>query len=593
MGMLYLSTMDTLVSIAVLPFRIPGGEKSDFILAEGLVEELINGLSQIPLLRVLARSSSFSFRESEMAAQAIGAELGVDYVLEGSLFRIAEAVRISCQLVEVRTGYIAQSFRVDRSPDAVLLVPGQLASLIAGHFQLHFSTGDSFSSLKQHPAGEKAYLWYLRGRFALGQNTIEEYQNARSCFEKALHEVPEFPEALALLSTSLDRLVSRGRIPLVEGRTRARESALKAVALSPEGVEPLLALAEAHLHAWDWDAAQQVLTSAVRNFPGHARVRRVHARYLDCTLQWELAMSELHLAQRLDPVSVDLEQAIATIHVYAGNLTAGLELVNGILAAQADYRPALYIKGWCHILRNQLAEALEVFLKIEELVPLDRKGTSSLACIYALLGEKEKALKILDGLHQRQQREPEHDLSMDFVFLYHCLGQPETALEYLEKACDRRNSFLPFSYRSPYLKGLWKHPDFQRIHERSGLPSHIRQFKGQGDVPVLEIKCDTREVVRIPRDQLVYAQADDNYVQVFWLAEGKWHSRLLRLTLKSLSEQLSPKDFLRIHKSFLVNLHHPWSLSGNSRQAFLVLEALDKKLSVSRSAYPLVREKFS
>lgn len=588
-----ISPMSAIASIAVLPFSYLGPNPENSILGEGLAEELLLLLSRIDGLRVMARSSTFQFREGNTPIPEIAKQLGVGFVLEGKILQSGQQLRVSCQLIEAKTGFIILSERLNSSFTDLFTVQDEIAAAIAGSLQLQFLEGDLQKRIRKYPEGPTAYRYLLEGKHAFHQNTTEGFHKAFSLFEKALQLIPDFPEAKSGISISLSRLSLRGQVPYKSGMEQARQLALEAAKAAPDSVEPLLALAEAQLHNWEFAPVHETIHRAMSLFPGYAPVRRVYARYLNTVLQWDQAISELKLARKLDPLSLNLQLAIAEMYSNKEDFDQALKLTAPILQSNPEYRPAMYIRGWSHFLKGDFPAALEQFMRIDALVPEPFKGISSLGCVYAVMGEREKALEILTGLRNRQQRDPQNSIHMDFVFVYLYLGQPEVAIEYLSKSFEEHNSFLLFTYRHPALKPLWQLPEFQRIHDQVGLPAHIATFGDQSFNQVIHLESDTQENLHLQADQFVYAQAQDNYSRIFWIDQGKLKSHLLRLTLKNLELQLEEGQFLRCHRSFLINLSQQFILQGNSKQAFLSLPPQVQEIPVSRSEYPKIRELFT
>ncbi|MEM0998215.1 MAG: LytTR family transcriptional regulator DNA-binding domain-containing protein [Bacteroidota bacterium] len=567
-------------SIAILPFRNLSRNATDDFFSDGLTEELMALLSRVAGLQVTARTSAFSFKGQDRDAREIGRRLNVSHVLEGSVRIHAGQVRVATQLIDARTGFVLESTTFARKLDDLFAIQDELAAQITTQLRKQLA----LAAVPERKSGvdPQAYADYLKGNFFRNQRLPDPMRQAIQSYQRALRRVPDFPAAHAALSRCYTFLGLRSRLPLKEAQQQSRYHALRAVELAPDLVEAQLAHAISALYAWEWDRCRNAIIRATELNPGHAEVHLIYARYLKYCGLTPQAIREMELALRLDPLSTQIKVALTEMYYMDRQYDLAIASANQYLKETPDLRAALYNRGWTYLALGQYEKALVDFQRIEALIDNPNRRIGSTAIALALLGQEVEARQILDHLWARSRSETGHGLSIDFAAIHGALGSWDTSLEWLEKALPQHYGTLPLTWTYPFWDPIRDDARFVAILEKTGLPAHIRKIQGAAPQTVVTLQTDTRETLTLALEDLLYAQALDNYSRIVWREHGRVRRKTLRVTLKHLTEQLANPGFARVHKSFFVNLNAQPKRQGNLRSMELIFPDVSEPIPVSR-----------
>lgn len=569
-------------SIAILPFRNLGHRPEEEYFSDGIAEELMHTLSRVEGIMVTARTSAFSFKGQNVDARDIGKKLNVRYVLEGSVRNDGSNIRVAIRLIDAESGFLVHSETYDRDMQGIFAIQDELARLIANQLKARLGTGDQ-KRLSTSSLSAEAYEAYLKGRHAWYKQNPEDIHQAQTFFEQAIQIAPDFALAYAGLARCFSFQGIRGQIPIAEANQKSRENALRAVEIDPDAEASHLALALVEMYAWNWDRALRAIQEAMRINPGNAEAHRTYARYLNFTGQHFQGIRQLELALRLDPLSVELNNALGDMLYTAEQFDEAVAQLQRTLRMDSNYRPAMYNLGWSYVGQKDYEKAREVFEDIYLRVGHPLKGITSMGCLHAIMGDKEAALKVIEKLRERESLEPGHSLTIDFASIYLLLDKSEEALFYLKKMYEERSGFFPYLYANSPWRKFSETPGFSELMEKTGLPEHMRRLKAGGTARAITIYTDTRETLTINLEDLLYIQAQDNYSRVVWKEKEQVKHKTLRVTLKKLESQIEDKSVMRCHKSYLVNTHAPFSVSGNAKGYKLRLKGFADAVPVSRS----------
>jgi eukaryotic-like serine/threonine-protein kinase len=452
-------------SIAVLPFVNASPDPENEYLSDGITDELIDALSKVEGLRVASRTSVFALKGKPQDVRAIGALLGASEVLEGTVRKAGDRLRISAQLTSADDGSLVWSQRYDRTLHDVFEIQDEIARTIVSTLR-----ATSFSTLTppiahRYTENVTAYGLYLRGRYAWNKRTQEGVTEAIEYFEQAIAEDPAYALAYTGLSDAYALHVDYRSVPLHEGFEHAKEYARKALVLDDT-------LAEAHAslawclfaYDWDWDGAAREFQRSIELDPRYATAHQWYAFLLASGGRLEEALIAGHTAQELDPSSVSVRRSLAWIYVYARRYEqARYHLTRAITmnpTAEESYR----VLGIALALEGQLDEAERV---LREAVGMHGAGTYTAASLgYALAraGKRDEAKRILAELEEKLQRDYVSPVALATVCIG--LGMNERALDWAEQAYEDRRGWLAYFNVNPLLDPLRGEPRFNALIAR-------------------------------------------------------------------------------------------------------------------------------
>ena len=461
-------------SIAVLPFESMSPDPEGDYFADGITEELTNALARQIGLQVVARTSAFSFKGERVDMREIGKRLNVSHVIEGSVRRTDQALRITAQLINTEDGYHVWSEQFDRSHGDVFRIQEEIAGCVVRRLLDGVPEGEGPSIAT---AELSAYDAYLRGRYSLAQFNPKAVQEAIDHFEAAIQRDNRFAPALAGLAEALTiQSIGFSDRPGQETMPRAEEVAIRALELDPQLPEAHLARALARMYGdWDFPGAKAGFDRALQLNPNFTEAylwEEFYWTYVEH--DFEKAIAANRRAERLSPLDTRIRGRFATVHYLFGKLEKAEELVRGELADRPeDPLPHL-----------AMADTLVRLGRVDEAVPyaeaavrLGGRPHSFLAILggfYGLQGNEAGAKAILEEMEERQSAGYAPGLWMAVV--YGGLGRIDQAFASLDRAVEERDSNLVYLFFVPRAIGLHDDPRFKGILDRIGL-GHLLQFK--------------------------------------------------------------------------------------------------------------------
>lgn len=454
-------------SIAVLPFANVNHDEEAEYFSDGLADELIHLLSQVRGLRVVSQTSSFEFKGKNESIRTIGERLRVNSVLEGSVRRAGNMLRITARLTDAVEGYHLWSHRYDRELRDVFAIQEDIALSIVSMLKLDLQR--EVAAFRPRYAGNiEAYGLYLKGRYYWGQRTPDGVLKAGEYFQQALTVDPDCAPAYAGLA---DYFISLGfwsiTVP-TEAWTRGRESALRGLQLDERLAEAEISLAKcAIFNDWDWRQAEQRFLRAVELNPLLSAGHFSYSILLLQTGRFDSALLELRCARDLDPLSLTIGTGVAWAHYYAGRYDRATEECRKVLELQPDYFEALGCMGLVAIGEGRFAEAVPWFegaIRVSGGSPL---GLGFLGYAHGLNGCAAEARGILEKL---QRIASERYVSAIVPAIVHIgLFEQDEALSHLEKAASSRDAFLAYAAVFPPFQPLHDTPRFQSLINEIGL----------------------------------------------------------------------------------------------------------------------------
>jgi serine/threonine-protein kinase len=456
-------------SAAVLPFVDLSPQKDQEYFSDGLTEELITSLSQVPGLRVAARTSSFQFKGRSPDVHEVGRKLDVGAVLEGSVRKSGNRLRISTQLISVKDGYQLWSDSYDRDLADVFAVQEDIARSIVAALRVRLAPRPD-SALATRPTGDlQAYDLYLKGRFAWNQRTGPALREAVRYLEQAVARDSTFPRAWAGLADAYILVVPYGGGgSLADTWRKAQAAAHKALALDSTSAEAHTSLGYGNMiYAWDWPAAEESFRRAIAADPNYPTGHHWYGDFLAGRGRLDESLREMRRAHELDPLSRQIGVEFGWVYYLMRRNEAAAEQIRRTLALDQNYAQAHFRLGLVQIQQHQYTEAIASLRHALELGGFYPHVSAGLAFAYAMSGDRAAAMRVVKELRRRSATEFVPPFAI--AVAYGGLGDATRGMEWLNRGIDQRDIFIPENFFDPLLDPLRRDPRFARVRTRMGL----------------------------------------------------------------------------------------------------------------------------
>ena len=461
-------------SIAVLPFVNMSADPENEYFSDGISEEILNALTRVEGLQVTARTSSFTFKGKNEDVRQIGQKLGVATVLEGSVRKAGNRVRITAQLIKTADGYHIWSETYDSDLDDIFKVQDEISMKILNRLKENFGLRNEAPLVKASTENIEAYNCYLKGRFHWNKSTPENISKAIRAFEEAIKLDPEFSLPYCALSYCYSFMGSSGLMPPTEAYPRAKDYTLKAIEIDPHHAESHLSLATIKFfHNWDFDGAEVSLRKALQLSLNSSLINQVHGWFLIAKGEFDQAIEKMEQAVALDPLSLPLLSNLADAFAFAKRFEEAQAQYDKIIEMDPNYRRAYEGRGMIHLAKGEYKKAIEDLQQYHKLIGHPLKGLSSLGHAYAMDGQIDKAMECLEKIKLREKTEPGILLYMDYAFLYSGLKDFDNAFYFLNKTYEERMGIaclgMIFCIRYPMLNDLRSDPRFTELTEKMSI----------------------------------------------------------------------------------------------------------------------------
>jgi TolB-like protein/DNA-binding winged helix-turn-helix (wHTH) protein/Tfp pilus assembly protein PilF len=456
-------------SLAVLPLENLSGDASQDYFADGMTEELITDLGQINALRVISRTSAMTYKKSRKPLTEITRELKVDAVVEGSVLRSGDRVRITAQLIQAPLDkhIWAKSYEGDLRD--TLALQSSVARDIAEQIRATLDRRERATLEKSKPVKPEAYEAYLKGRYFWNKRTSEGLKKAIEYFSQAIETEPTYAEAYSGLADAYalsgdweyGLLAPRDAFPL------ARAAATEALALDDSLGEAHTSLAFAlDLYGWEWEAAGKEYELAIKLSPSYATLHLWYAWHLMVIGRTNKGIVELRKAESLDPlsliISADLADALCIAHLYDESVQQSKKA----LELDPNFAIGHYELGQAFEQKQMHDEAIAEFQSAIKIAGHSGAFDSNLAYAYASSGRQEEATKMVRDLEARREQNPSADANIALVYVG--LGNQDQAMIWLNRAYEAR--FNPSILLRPAFDPLRSNAQFRDLRRRIGLP---------------------------------------------------------------------------------------------------------------------------
>src|SRR5438445_2610853 len=454
--------------IAVLPFVHASPDRENEYLSDGITDELINALAKVEGLRVASRTSVFALKGKPQDVRAIGALLGAAWVLEGTLRRAGERLRITAQLSSTEDGQLLWSERYDRTLADVFAIQEEIARTIVDTLRVTSFADFAAPSPKRYTESIAAYGLYLRGRFAWNTRTQEGITEAIRYFEQAIAEDPRYAPAYTGLADSYALQLDYRSVPVAEGFALAKQYARKALELDETVAEAHASLAwSVFIYRWGWEAAGQEFRRAVELDPRYATAHQWYAFWFAAHGRLEEALVEAHTALELDPASVSIRRTVGWLCYYARRYDQARYHLARAIAMNPTAAETYRILGLVFAYQGDWAEAERVLREGMTLPGAATYTTAALGYVLARTGKRAEAEGLLADLEA--QRRVDYVSPVAFATLYIGLDDPQHALDWMERALEERRGWLAYLRVNPLLDPLRGEPRFQALIDKMRL----------------------------------------------------------------------------------------------------------------------------
>jgi len=458
------------IRLAVLPFENLSNDREQEYFSDGITEETIAqlGSAQSQQLAVIARTSAMHYKRTDKRLDQIGQELNVNHIVEGSVRRAGDRVRITAQLVRVSDQTHLWAHSYERDLRDILALQSEVARAISSEIQVKLTPEHWARNLNALPANRQAYEAYLRGRYCLNRRTQEGMQKGIDYFQRAIVHDSSYALAYAGLADGYRIQAACGWLLPSVARGKALPAARRALEIDDRLSEAHRALGAARFQFdWEWKQSEAELVRALELNPNDAEAHRVYALYLQAVSRVEEAVSEVERARELDPLSLLMETALGRALYFARRYEA----------ATTQCRKALELDPTYMLARFNLGRALVESGKVEEAIGEFKKagrggevlGLAGLGYAYARAGQQDRAQGVLKQLEKLAGRN--YVSAYEIAKVHAGLGQKDRAIEWLERACSERAMGVVAVKMDPVFDSL--HPDlrFQALWRRIGLPA--------------------------------------------------------------------------------------------------------------------------
>lgn len=455
-------------SLAVLPMESGGADQNVEYLSEGITESIINMLSRIPKLRVLACSTVFRFKGKTIDPQEVGVLLNVKAVMMIRVMRMEEKLIIRSELVRVSDGSQLWGEQYGRGPSDILAIQDEIAKAITGSLKFKLNPRDQIRLSKQPTDNIEAYNLYLRGRYFWNKYDKEWVLKAIEAFKQAIQIDSTYALAYCGMADSYFRL-SNLHFPPREVLPKAKEAALRAVEIDEN-------LAEAHsslglvnvYYDHDWIGAESEFRKAIKLNPDLVSSHQRYGSYLTFMGRFEESIRHYETALDLDPFSLQINMNLATTYFLRGEYERSIDHLAKTIELEPNYMPTHFLLGCAYIQQNRLTEAIAEFQFIYKLDEEAWMALGFMGYAHALADQRAEAETLLNILQEISLRKYVSPYSMLVIHL--ALGPEERVFELLEQLYEERNDWLVWLRVSPELKSLRNDPRFKNLLRRIGFP---------------------------------------------------------------------------------------------------------------------------
>jgi len=458
-------------SLAVLPFINMSSDPENEYFSDGVTEELLNVLAQEQGLHVIARTSSFAFKDRNRDIRQIGAQLGAKSILEGSVRKAGNRIRITAQLISAVDGYHIWSETFDRQLEDIFAVQDEIAQKITNRLREKLTLEpETVLDVKPHTSNMDAYKIYLKGLFHANKWTRDDAEIAITEFHKAIEMEPDFALPYSRLSSVHIYLGASGKKPMQQEFSRAKEYAQKAIRLDNRAAESHEALANIYIYRdWNWDEAFRSLDRAIELNPSYAGAYLTKALLLAIHGKYDEAIETMKKSIQLDPFFPPGIFAYASILLFADRIQECMDQLDTLFKISPDFTDALFIKGLVYQLKGEYKKAMDLFMEVQKLPGYEVMGDGYLGYLYIRMNQRAKSEALLEKLLESEKSAPNIKAPFSIALIYAALGKPDEMFHFLNISVERKDYSVVYILGNSSFEKYRSDPRFTRLVKKIGL----------------------------------------------------------------------------------------------------------------------------
>jgi len=449
------------ISLAVLPFQNSSPDPTQNYLADGITENLIDVLSRLPGLRVIASSTAFRYKGEESDPQKVGQDLNVSAVLTGKLLERGDALIVQTKLVDVTNGSLLWDTQYDRKLSEIQTVQKDISRDLARELGLHLTVAQMSRLVDPQTESAEAFQLYLRGRYNWNKRTEEGFTKAIEYFDRAIEKDPRYALAYAGRADSYLLLAEYTLLPGPNALAKAQDAAEKALELDDTLAEAHTSLGAIRADSeWDWRGAEQEFQQAIELNPSYATAHQWYAELLSQQGRHDEAIAEIQRAQKLDPLSLVINAIAGRILLFAGKVDPAIEQLQKTLEIDPNFSLANYDLGKAYLQKGMTVQAIAEFQKSVNLFRVSERD-AALGYAYARAGKHAEARNVLETYSRQSQRA--YVSWYGIAFIYAGLGEKDEAIACLQKAYAQHDVRLRDIKVEPLFESLRLDPRFVHL----------------------------------------------------------------------------------------------------------------------------------
>ncbi len=575
-------------SVAVLPFVVLSLNKESEYLGDGLASEIINALSKVKTLKVIARTSSFSFKHEKIDIVKIGRLLGVANIIEGSVNISENAVRVSVQLISSESGFQLWAESYKRSFVDLFNILEELVLEIVARLITNFNTNRVAASITEKRTTPEAYHLYLEGLYHWNMWTYDHILKAIELLEKAIKVDADLAIAYTSLANCWSLLGAIHRTEPKYASQIAKQYVLKALQIDEKLAESYVALGLILLlNDTDLKGAYYAFEKALYINPNCADAHHSYSFYLLSIGKNKEAIGELQIALQIDPLSQQINSTYGYALMVDEKYNRAINQFEKTLDIDPKSESAMSSLCWTYIMTKEYAHAQKYLSENIEYI-LQSDATQSY--LYAMTGENKKAVKSMLVIKNATKKSSlNRELSMCWIGL----NNFEEADKYLNKFYSEKIGFA-MVLSHPAWKSFRTNQRFLKYKNRLSL-LNMPLFNPDNEIAeqssFVVIKSKTKEELILNVSDIIYIKADSVYSEVVWQEEGILKKKILRATIGEIEKQVITPKLIRCHRSYIINTSIKFELIGTSRHHKLLYKQYNLKIPISISLERKVLEK--
>jgi adenylate cyclase len=455
--------------LAVLPFVNMSADPENEFFSDGITEELLNALTKVDGLQVTSRTSAFAFKGKNDDIRDIAIRLNVDKILEGSVRKSGNRVRITAQLINAADGYHIWSENFDRNLTDIFEVQDEISGIITNKLRENFAaTRQNESLVRAHTKNLDAYTQYLKALHYWNKVTPADTRKAIECFEKAIELDPNYAQAYAMAAGAYSNLGATGQMLPQKAFEIVSRYADKALELDNTVAEGHIAKAGLYLfYEWKWKESYLALQKAIKLNPSATAAYQLLGFYYIIVGQKDDAIKILEEGVRIDPLSTILNQFLGNAYIFAERYDDAIQKADMLLEMNPEMRISIELKAWATGMKGDWKKSLKLFEEVHRLTNHPLKGLMGVGYAYAMLGETEKALECVKKLEHRQREDPNTVIDADLVAIWYALGNMDKVFYHISQCVEKRTAPVDYFLQYPVFKELAKDPRYEELKSRT------------------------------------------------------------------------------------------------------------------------------